>query len=120
GDPSGPSGDSQRDDGESSDAVEGELQHLAEWIMGLAREAALAIVEDRRLPEADPRDHSPHEPARLTQRAEREHDAAAHQAEVPRVDVNVEADDGLEHPIEKISGGALEERFLLSRAPHAV
>src|SRR6266404_4857232 len=113
-------GEPQGEDAERRDPVDGEAEHLRQRELGLPREARRPIVEDRRLLEPEPGHHAADETVRLAQLAQHVDHAAAHQAEVARVERHLDGDHRGEQPVEPLGGEELEARLPGAGAPAAI
>ena len=113
-------GEGQRLGREPGHRVEREPQHLRQRIIGLAREALGAVVGERHLAEADPRDHPADEARLFGQAQERVERAPAHQPEIAGVERNRRVGHAVEQAIERRRRRFLEERLALARATHGI
>ena len=105
---------------ERRDRVEREAQHLREGELRPAARAGLAAVGDGGLREADPDRHAAQEPVALGHREQRVERGAVHQAEVARVDRELDPRDLREQAVEPARGGDLEARLPRARLAHGV
>src|SRR3954451_20109409 len=93
---------------EGRDRVEAEPQHPAQRVLGDAGVALLAHERDRDLGEADPDRHATQEAVALGHGEQRIERPAVHQAEVARLDGEVEPGQAAEGAVEAARGDALE------------
>src|SRR6476620_6242060 len=101
-------GEAERRGREAGDGVEGEADHLRQRIFALAGMALGTVVDDRYLAEADPGDHAADEACLLGQAQQRIERAPAHQAEVARVERDLDLGEAGERAVEELRGAALE------------
>ena len=113
-------GELERRRREAGQCVEREAHHLLERIFGLAGEALCAVVGERHLPEADPRDHAADEARLLGHREQCVERAAAHQPEVAGVERDVDLGRAREQPVKAVRRCPLERRFAGAALAHAI
>ena len=102
--------EAQRCGRKSGERIEREADHLRQRIFGFAREARLAAIGERHLPEPAPGDHAAHE-ARLFGHGEKHVERAPrHQTEIARVERDVDVGCAFQQPVEA------GRRHLLERA----
>ena len=102
----------QRLRGEVEDAVQGQVDQLAERILRLACRSGLPLVRQARLPEADPRAQPANEATVFRQRVQRVERPAVHHTEVARIQGNRDARQRSQQAIEEPVAHPLDEVLL--------
>jgi len=94
---------------EAEDRVHGVFEELGQRLLGFARGPPRALVIHNRRGEADPGPQAAHEPIGLGQAVQMVHDPAAHCAEVPGVERDVDVGEPVEQPVEDEVGQPLRD-----------